>query len=208
MNSVLFIAATEREAEPFRARDLPVVVSGVGRVNAAVATTLALGRGSYDGVISVGVAGALPGGDLQVGELVIADRVVYVEEGLITPDGFTDLAAMGFPPASFFQGNSADCEGDMLEILRSTLPDVRVGGIATVATCSGTDAAATMVAERTGALCEAMEGAAVVHAAGLLGVGGAEIRAISNRTGDRENQGWDLDAAIGALAVLAATLTS
>lgn len=206
MSSVLFIAATEREAEPFRARALPVVVSGVGRVNAAVATTLALGRGAFDGVVSVGVAGALPGGELKVGDVVIADRVVYAEEGLITPEGFRDLSAMGFPPAAFFQGNACECESEMLEIFTSALPDARVGGIATVATCSGTDGSAEMVAERTGAVAEAMEGAAVVHAAGLLGVGGIEIRTISNRTGDRDRQGWDLDAAIGALERVAAAM--
>ncbi|MCH2161150.1 MAG: futalosine hydrolase [Phycisphaerales bacterium] len=208
MSSVLFIAATEKEAEPFRTRELPIVVSGVGRVNAAVATTLALGRGRFDAVVSVGVAGALPGQGLQVGDLVIADQVIYVEEGLLTPEGFQDLASMGFPPASFFEGNAVGCEPALLDSLGEIFPDARVGGIATVATCSGTDAGAEMVLERTGAVAEAMEGAAVAHAAGLLGVGGGEIRAISNQAGDRDRQGWDLDAAIACLDRVADTLAS
>jgi futalosine hydrolase len=76
-----------------------------------------------------------------------------------------------------------------------------VGPIATVATCSGTDEAAESIPRRTGALAEAMEGAAVVHAARRLGTPALEIRAISNTTGDRAEQVWDLDRALSALGV-------
>ena len=73
------------------------------------------------------------------------------------------------------------------------------GPIATVATCSGTDEAAAEVARRTGAVAEAMEGAAVVHAARRLGVPAIELRAVSNTTGRRDRQVWDLPTAMTAL---------
>jgi futalosine hydrolase len=44
-----------------------------------------------------------------------------------------------------------------------------------------------------------MEGAAVVHAARRLKVPAIELRAISNTTGDRANQQWDLQAGLAAL---------
>ena len=75
----------------------------------------------------------------------------------------------------------------------------RRGPIATVATCSGSDEAAREVVQRTGAVAEAMEGAAVVHAAHRLGVGPIELRTISNTTGDRQQQVWRLDDALAAL---------
>ena len=54
-------------------------------------------------------------------------------------------------------------------------------------------------AARTKAVAEAMEGAAVVHAARRLGVPAIELRVISNTTGDRDNQKWDLAGALAAL---------
>ena len=95
-----------------------------------------------------------------------------------------------------FEGNPVPVDDRLLSRLAGLF---RTGPIATVATCSGTDAAAESVARRTGAVAEAMEGAAVVHAARRLGVPAIELRVISNTTGDREDQEWDL---AGALVVL------
>jgi futalosine hydrolase len=78
------------------------------------------------------------------------------------------------------------------------------GVIATVATCSGTDALAVEVERRTGAIAEAMEGAAVVHAALRLGLPGGEVRVISNSTGDRAKQQWDIARAFAAMHTLGA----
>jgi futalosine hydrolase len=82
-----------------------------------------------------------------------------------------------------------------------------VGSIATVATCSGTDAQSELVQNRTGSICEAMEGAAVVHAANRVGSAAIEIRAISNTTGNRNSQEWDIELALQNLgkSVRAAT---
>ena len=77
-----------------------------------------------------------------------------------------------------------------------------------MATCSGTDAAARSVAERTRAVAEAMEGAAVVHAARRLRVPAIELRAISNTTGERDGQQWDLPAALDALGRAASAALS
>jgi futalosine hydrolase len=74
-----------------------------------------------------------------------------------------------------------------------------VQAIATVSTCSGTNALAREIVTRTGAEVEAMEGAAVGLVASRLGVGFAEVRVISNTTGDRGSQQWDLPGALAAL---------
>ena len=206
MKNLLFVAATEGEAAPFKEQGCSVVISGVGRVNAAVATALALERGAFDAALSVGVAGALPGGGHSPGTLILADRVVYAEEGMQAPDGFHDLASMGFPLAGFFQGNSIMCDQSLVRGLASELPRAVVGAIATVATCSATDSQAQEIAKRTGALAEAMEGAAVVHSAMLMGVAAGEVRVISNRTGDRDSQGWDLHKALESLSEFAGHL--
>ncbi len=174
-----------------------VVTSGVGRTNAAAATTEAILRhGPFECVLCAGVAGALPGGGLAIGGVVVASSCLYVEEGLITPEGFTDMTALGLALGDF-AGNVVPVDGRLLALLQGWFA---VGPIATVATCSGSDPAAQEVVRRTGAVAEAMEGAAVVHAARRLGVGGIELRAISNTTGDRDRQQWDLAGALAALS--------
>ena len=49
-----------------------------------------------------------------------------------------------------------------------------------------------------------MEGAAVVHAARRLGLPGGEVRVISNSTGDRPKQQWDIARAFAAMHTLGA----
>ena len=151
--------------------------------------------GGFGAVLSAGVAGSLPDGGLALREAVVATSCVYAEEGLLAPDGFHDMTGLGFRLGDF-EGNAVPVDGQLLEVIGARF---RAGPIATVATCSGTDAAARAVVQRTGAIAEAMEGAAVVQAARRLGVAGIELRVISNTTGDRDRQQWDLPGALQAL---------
>lgn len=194
---ILIVVAVDREAEAIgRLDEALVVVGGIGRTNAAAATTEAIiRRGPFDAVLSAGLAGALPGGGLEVGETILASSCHYAEEGIVTAHGFSDIEGLGFALGDF-TGNAVPVDADLLQRLGA---DLAMGPIATVATCSGTDAAAAEVVRRTGAVAEAMEGAAVVHAARRLHVPAIELRAISNRTGDRAAQHWDLAGGLAAL---------
>jgi futalosine hydrolase len=196
---ILIVTAVQQEADAVGFSDAAYVVAGgIGKTNAAVATTTAIhDEGPFDFVINAGVAGSLPNSGLSMGDVVVASSCVYVEEGLITPDGFQDMNAMGFSLGDF-SGNTVPVDATLL----GRLGMIGVtGSIATVATCSGTDEQAALVADRTGCLCEAMEGAAVVHAARLAGLPAIEIRAISNTTGNRDAQNWDLELAFANLGV-------
>lgn len=105
------------------------------------------------------------------------------------------MAALGFSLGDF-EGNTVPVDEGLLEMLSGAFA---IGPIATVATCSGTDAAAAEVVRRTGALAEAMEGAAVVHSSRRLHIPAIELRVISNTTGDRPKQKWEIDRAFKAL---------
>lgn len=194
---ILLVTAVDAEAEAIRPLDDAVVIAGgIGRVNAAAATTEAIiRRGPFDAVVSAGIAGALPGSDLALGDALVASACVYAEEGIRTAAGFSDIEAIGLALGDF-AGNRVPVDPDLLDTLAAAF---RIGPIATVATCSGTDAAAAEIAARTDALAEAMEGAAVVHAARRLHVPAIEIRTISNMTGNRSAQVWDLPTALRAL---------
>jgi len=210
---LIVVVAVEKEAQAIGAIDgAQIVIAGVGRTNAASATTEAIlnawKRGGIDGVISAGIGGALPAENndetLKIGETIVASFCVYAEEGIITARGFAGMEALGFPLGDF-AGNAVPVDEELLDRLSGTF---RIGPIATVATCSGTADAAREVVRRTGALAEAMEGAAVVHAARRLKVPAIEIRAISNTTGDRTQQVWDLQAGLEALGRAAREATT
>jgi len=195
---VLIVTSVDAEVRAIGPIDgAAIIVAGVGRTNAAAATTEAIlrGDGRFNAVLSAGVAGALPQSELGIGDCIVASSCVYVEEGLISPAGFTDMSGLGFALGDF-PGNVVPVDERLLEVLGELFA---IGPIATVATCSGTDAAAAEVVRRTGALAEAMEGAAVVHAARRLNIPAIELRAISNTTGDRSRQEWDLPRAFNAL---------
>lgn len=203
MMRILIVTSVPAEAAAIGSRDgATVVTGGIGRTNAAAATTEAILRdGPFDAVVNAGVAGALPGGGMAIGDAVVASRCIYAEEGLATPSGFADMAALGFPLGDF-EGNVVPVDDRLLARLAEHFG---TGPVATVATCSGTDAVAAALVARTGAVAEAMEGAAVVHAARRLRVPAIELRVISNTTGDRDTQTWDLAAAFAVLGSAVAT---
>jgi adenosylhomocysteine nucleosidase len=58
----LLVVALEEEAAHIHASDLPVLVTGVGKVNAAVAVSTILGEHSPSRVVNLGTAGALHDG--------------------------------------------------------------------------------------------------------------------------------------------------
>lgn len=184
---------------------LDLVLTGIGKANAAGAAARAMDPARHALVLNVGIGGALPTGGSSAGGLAfearpgsvhIASACVFADEGLETPGGFVDCATLGFPLGEF-AGNSVPTDPAVVAALA---PLGAVGPIATVSTCSGTDALAQRTAQRTLALVEAMEGAAVALVAHRLGVAMAEVRVVSNTTGDRERQVWAIRPALDVLA--------
>lgn len=183
-----------------------LLLSGVGKSSAAASTARALTLNPYTSVLSIGIAGALPSENpIEIGQSILASRSYFSDEGIGTPSGFIPLSEIGFAP---FENNSMgiDHTTEMLQLL-APLADHQ-GTIATVSWCSGDDACAQGVVDRTGAIAEAMEGAAVAVAAQLVdpAILTSELRVISNTTGGRDKQVWDLELALSNLSELAKLL--
>lgn len=181
---------------------LDLVVTGIGKANAAAGTALALRSRTYESVVNLGIAGSLPvATPLSIGDTVAGVRSAYADEGILLPDGrFVGCSEMGFPLGPF---DDLGVHGSkrLLDCFRTFVTDRAT--IATVSTCSGTDALARAVVDRTGAVAEAMEGAAVGQVCARLGVDFLELRVISNTTGDRSGQVWAIDRALAGVARLA-----
>lgn len=208
---VLFVTAAPKEAasvasafgkpppDPWHRIELAgwadLIATGVGKSNAAGATARHVDPARHRYVLNVGIAGVLPGSDLRLLETVAAVRSVFADEGVLSPEGYSSMSARGFPPISTSDGDGVAADPELTAVLG--IPLVQV--IATVSTCSGTNALAHEIVARTGAEVEAMEGAAVGLVARRLGLGFGEVRVISNTTGDRGAQRWDLGGALAAL---------
>ena len=182
---------------------LDLVVTGVGKASAAGAVARVLGP--HAGVVSLGIGGLLPGGaNLALGSVVVGTAAVFADEGSGEPGGFRTCADMGFPPlpGDGVCGMAIPLDAALADCVKA---EARAR-IATVSTCSGTDTLAAEVARRTGALVEGMEGAAVALVAARLGVPAAELRVISNTTGERPAQRWDIKGALARLRDVARAL--
>ena len=174
--------ATEMEGALLRGR-VPVLVTGIGAVNAGVALTRFLEREGARAVISCGIAGAYPAAfeEIGLGGVVCAESECYGDLGAHSSGGFLDLRAMGFPLIGADVFN---------ELPMGLFPAERRAKFVTVNACSGDDAGARALAARTGGSVESMEGAAIAHVAMLYGMPVGEIRGISNRAGNRDRGAW------------------
>lgn len=178
-----------------------LILCGVGKANAAGATARAVDHKRYGLVVSLGIGGALPAADgvPLVGDAVVGVRSVFGDDGLATPSGFVPCREIGFPVGI----GGTDGVPALVRAVEAARRFVEHAGvIATVSSCSATDAGARALAGRTGAVVEAMEGAAVGLVAVRCGVPFVELRVVSNTTGDRDRQAWDLERAFERLARL------
>ena len=177
---MLVCVATELEGALLKEKGISVVVTGIGPVNAAHALTAALAGRTVQRVVVCGIGGAYPGSGLAVLDVTCAETETYADLGAESPDGFLDMEALGFPVVKDHYNR----------LPLSLFPaDTRVPYVTTT-TCTGTDATARAIAQRTGGAVESMEGAAIVHVALKHGVKVGEVRAVSNLVGDRDRRAW------------------
>lgn len=184
-------------------RPVALLHCGVGKANAAAATATVLEKLRPEAVINFGCGGAYPGSGLQVGDLALASEEVFGDEGVRAPAGFLDMEQIGFALLEkggrrFF--NRFPVDGALLGAARPLLADLALqqgvrlatGPLVTVSTCSGRERLGWELAERTGGICENMEGAAVAQVCAQYDTPFVALRGISNLVEDRDMTRWDL----------------
>ncbi len=187
--------------------------TGIGKSNAAMACFDLLGRLDAHAAIYFGCAGAFRPSGLSPGDVVIADREVFADEGAVSPQGFLDLRRLGLPLSQGPDGEAvynvlpaAAPEPGFDRRLSGAAFQIKIGPVATVSTCSGTEEAAEGIYRRWQPLAEAMEGAAAALAALRCRRPFLEVRGISNFAGTRDRQGWDIDTACSRAAAVTAAI--
>lgn len=176
-------------------RHVVLVRAGLGKVATGTAVGVLWQRFAPRVFIFSGVAGGLDP-DLSIGDIVIGDRSIQHDSGVIGPDGLQRYQAGHVP---FF--NPTDELGytpsrHLLDRVRSTVPQLEMGPVlgrvpsisfGTILTGDqylNSETVRADLHQRFGAAAVEMEGAAMAQAAVLVGADHLVIRALSDLAGD------------------------
>lgn len=182
--------------------ELSFIISGIGKSNAAIGTTYLIEKFSPDLLILFGIAGAYPSTGLSIGDVAIAEKEFYADEGVIIKEGFRGLDFINIPllkkgKKKFFNEFSLN-KRVVNKVKRKTRVTLKAGNFVTLSTITGTAERAIELRDKYNAICENMEGAAVAHVCEIFGKDLLEIRGISNMVDNRDRSRWDVKAGIKA----------
>ena len=184
---------------------LVICAGGIGKINAAIATSAMIERYQPALAINTGCAGAYPGSGLEIGNLALATAEILGDEGAITSAGWLDLREMNLPLAK--HGNEAiynlipvsDCYAQKaVDLAAAHGIKLVTGNFVSLSTCSGTSQRGEVLTQRFQAIAESMEGAAVALASLRYGIDCLEIRGISNYVEERNLSAWEITKAVRA----------
>ncbi len=188
--------------------DICLTHSGIGKSAAAATATTLLHHCRPEALWLLGCGGAYPGSGLTIGDLALASREIFGDEGVATNKGFSDLAEMKLPmrrdAETFFNIWPVDqklhdwAQSELAEYTKGSGTSLRSGPFVSVSTCTGTMTMAIELESRTSGICENMEGAAVALVCRQMSVPLLEVRGISNLVEDRDTSRWNLPVGMNA----------
>jgi adenosylhomocysteine nucleosidase len=168
-------------------RAVVIAASGVGKVRAAIAASLLVERFGCRALVLSGVAGGL-GTELGIGDIVVADRVIDIDYGRLTPEGRVVYQPGTLPvpevkpePGYVLPASLRDAVQERLAASPSQ---------ATLGTILTTDAYLASATERDRLAAEwdglaiEMEGAALCGVAARFEMPWLVVRALSDRAGE------------------------
>ncbi|MBX3140106.1 MAG: futalosine hydrolase [Trueperaceae bacterium] len=184
--------------------------TGIGKVNAAAGTAVALSTVRPSHVVLVGIAGAYPGSGLALGAVAVATSETHLDSGVGEGAAWQGLESIGFPLLATEPPTYNRIELDhALATSAATAAGATALPFATGEAVTGSPERARMLELRHGAAVESMEGAAVAQVAVAHGVPFVELRAVSNVVGVRDKSAWRIAEAIeNACAAAALVVTA
>jgi futalosine hydrolase len=177
--------------------------TGIGKVNAAHSATCLIENFPIRGIINLGVGGAYPRSQFKIGDVAIASKEIYGNEGVITPSGWSDIKEIGIPlvqadKKKYFNKFPLDKKFvekalNSVKLFTYNTPyAIKSGNFVTVSTTTGIHKRAIELEKRFNAICENMEGAAIAQICTIYKIPLLEVRGISNIVGVREKSKWNL----------------
>ena len=174
---ILLVAATQRELAGIDGAE--ALCTGIGPVEAGLATAFRLNEDRPEALLHIGIAGSRT---LQPPALVLGSEAVYCD---VLDAGSTTPRVVRVLP-----------DENLLAAAQAAVPEAHVLPIGTSGRVGGA----------TDCDVEAMEGFAVLRAAALAGVPALELRAISNAVDEPDRAQWRFEDAFAALREAVARL--
>ncbi len=181
--------------------DILLITSGIGKVNAASSATAVMEHYPVRAVINFGVGGAYPGKGLNIGDVAVASKEIYGDEGVLTSAGIKGMKEIGIPlvqtgRTKYF--NEFPLDPPSLPFFKDENNMnimIKTGNFITVSAVTGSQRRAKDLGKRFDAVCENMEGAAIAQVCALYELPMLEVRGISNMAGVRDKRKWNLNVA-------------
>ena len=169
-------------------KEVVVVRSGIGKVNAAVCTQILADEFGVDGVINTGIAGSL-NAEINIGDIVVSTDVVHHD---------MDAVNFGYEPGQIPQMDVFSFEADKAmadlaeEVCEKVNPEIKVfrGRIVSGDQFVADKAVKNRITEQFHGFCTEMEGAAIAQAAYLNAIPFVILRAISDKADDSASEDY------------------
>ena len=171
-----------------KGKEVVVVRSGIGKVNAGICSQILVDRYQVEGIINTGIAGSLRN-EINIGDIVLATVAVQHDvdaTGFGYPLG--EIPQMGikeFPADEKLRGLAEECS-------KKANPDIQVfcGRVASGDQFISNKEKKNWIQDNFDAYCTEMEGAAIAQAAYLNNIPYLVVRAISDKADDSANMDY------------------
>ena len=162
--------------------ELILVQSGLGKVNAAVVSTLLIEKFDCELILFSGVAGGIDPG-IKIGEVIIGESLIQYDYGTLK-----NREMLPFRPGSIPTGESKNeleysLDPKIKHKIKVSLPNVRMGIILTGDVFLQCEETQKELFEKYGAQAIDMEGAAVAQVAEQFGIPAIVVRCLSDLAG-------------------------
>lgn len=168
---------------------------GIGQINMAIQLTQLLSTYQPDEALLCGCGGSYPASGLKNGDIALATTETFSDLGVSTNSQFIPLANLDLPQERQLAPpvkQTFTLDQTLLNRAQKALPEAACGPFSTVNSCSGYPELSLELERRSGAICESMEGAAAAQVCEKFNVPLLELRGISNPTGTRDPQQWNI----------------
>jgi adenosylhomocysteine nucleosidase len=175
-------ASMNFKAGKLSGKDVVIVVSGIGKVNAAICTQILVDDFNVDYVINTGIAGSL-NAQINIGDIVISSDVLHHD---------MDATNFGYPLGQVPRMDTLSFPADkhLIEVAKEAcakvVPEIgtHVGRVVSGDQFISDKATKERIIKNFGGNCTEMEGASIAHTAYLNKVPFVILRAISDKADD------------------------
>ena len=191
---VLIAAATEMEIAPFLRNNEGVdyLITGVGAPSTLYHLQKKLQADQYDCVLQAGIAGSFTD-PIALGETALVKRDVFADLGMFENQKLVSLFDTGFVGKDEAPYQNGWLENDGSWIRHFSLPKVAA---ITVNTVTENETVLSEYKRIYQPVLESMEGAALHYVCLLENIPFLQLRAVSNKAGERDKSKWKIAAAV------------